>query len=316
VETTYFTAVGEQKRQEHYAGILFGELHTREIRYMPMKGYCIRELYPQPAWRTSSDLELLCDEEKRAEIGEILLSYGFHQGKQTETDDVWVLDHVIITLHTRFAEADGRLADYFSDIWSRLYTTDGVEYHMTDEDYCIYILSQLSYYLWSGRLSIRTILDFYIYRHARPQLDRTYLEEQLQKLGLLRFALAMEELCEVWFGGGEQTNDTMLLGSFIASNSAYGEGATGEGKKLDPHGIFPPYYVMKRRYGVLKYCPFLLPVMWVVRWFAMLFSVRREEIKQETRRPSDKRTEKIRERVEQITGLAAPTSAAHAKPTP
>ncbi len=302
IETIYFTAVGDHIRQEHYARALFEELHRREIRYMPMRGWCMRALYPEPTWRTSGDLELLCDAEKLEELGEILSGYGFHCVAVTETEAVWALDHVRIILHTALIPISEAVTAYFGDAWERFLTDDGVEYRMTDEDYCLYILTQLSYLMVIDRISIRMILDLYVYRNAKPNLDRGKLEAELEKLGILRFAHAIEALCEVWFGGAEQTDDLMLLGSYIASNSAYTADAD-DSKKRRIYVIFPPYHVMKRRYPVLRLCPVLLPVFWAVRGFACIFSRHRDKIRREGGREATLRSVKTRERVCSITGL-------------
>ena len=306
VETLYFGAVGEQMRQEHYATELFAELQKQGIRYMPMRGYLMRELYPNPAWRTSSDLELLCDQENREVIGQILAEYGFSRVSLREDTDVWALDHVVITVHTRIVTPDDPLAGYFSNVWSRLVSEDGVVYRMTDEDYCIYILSQMSRYIYYGRMSVRQILDLYIYRHAKEGLDRTYVEAELQKLGILQFTHKVEELCEVWFGDGEQTNDTMTIGSFIAASSAYGMTAC-EPIKLNP--VFPSFKIMKRWYRILRPLPVLLPFMWVWRWVGMLFCPSIDRRRRESLRSADDRSAKMLSHVEEILGLASPQTA-------
>ncbi len=305
VETLYFGSVGEQMRQEHYATELFTALGERGIRYMPMKGYLMRELYPNHAWRTSSDLEILCDQENRETVGQILAEYGFSRTSLRPYTDVWALDHVVITIHTRIADEKDPLAVYFSCVWDKLVTDDGIVYRMTDEDYCIYILYQMSKYIYYGRISIRQILDLYIYRHAKTELNRSYVEKELEKLGILKFTLGVEGLCEVWFGEGEQTNDTMALGSFIAANSAYGIAACTPVKF---NVVFPSFKIMKYWYRILRPLPFLLPFMWVWRWVGMLFCPSFDRKRRAALRTVDDRSAKMLSRVEEILGLASPGS--------
>jgi hypothetical protein len=303
VETIHFGATGEQMRQEHYATELFTALRQRGIRYMPMKGYLMRELYPNPAWRTSSDLEILCDEEHRGDVGQILAGYGFSRISLRPHTDVWALDHVVITIHTRIAEEKDPLGAYFSSVWEKLETDDGILYRMTDEDYCIYILHQMSKYIYLGRISIRQILDLYIYRHAKVDLNRAYVEAALEELGILKFTLGIERLCEVWFGDEEQTNDTMTLGSFIAANSAYGIAACTPVKF---NIVFPSFKIMKYWYRILRPLPFLLPFVWVWRWGGMIFCPSFDRKRRAALRTADGRSAKMLAHVEEILGLASP----------
>ena len=97
VEAAYFAAVGAQVRQDHFAGELFAALRARELPYMPLKGYCLRELYPEPNWRMAQDLDILVSEEAREEIDAVLTPLGFSR-ERGEKGDRYTLDRVRVSV--------------------------------------------------------------------------------------------------------------------------------------------------------------------------------------------------------------------------
>ena len=301
VETLYFSTVGEQVRQEYYTKELFDALEKAEIEYMPLKGYHMRALYPQPTWRTSSDLELLLPTERQEEVEQILVRFGFSLTEEDEAKRLWVLDHVRVTLHSRIPTGQT-----FEDLRPRLTEVEGHQLGMTDEDYCLQMLFVMSHLLFHGRISVRMVLDLYIYRHAKPELDRARVEAALSEMGLLQFTAIMEHLCEVWFGDEPQCDETMLVGSYIAASNAYGVDEKTPAQMVQRYMVFPPYAEMKREFPVLRPCPFLLPFLWVARCFRLIFAPKRKERKElllAARQQAEARSAKMEERVREITGL-------------
>ncbi len=296
IETAYFTAVGEQSRQEHYATLLFSILKEREIRYLPMAGFVLRGLYPQPTWRNSSDLDIAVSEEHRREVGEILDGLSFTETMTCEAYDFYALDHVAIRVHSAPDES----------FWESITTHDGNEYHYTDEDFYLELLSMMKRRMLGGTCGVRTILDLYIYRYAKPGMNREKIEEKLRALDLVVLEESMVQLSETWFGGMEMTDDIMLLGSYIAAL-----GTLQDQQEEDSRGcwrtVFPRYRVMKRRYPVLNRAKVLLPFMWVARWLSLLFSRGHDRYTEELNQNTTERSIEMEKRVMEIVGLQKTT---------
>ena len=56
---------------------ILAECDKRGIRYMPLKGVIMKELYPYIGLRQMSDNDILIDEENRAELRDIMVSRGY-----------------------------------------------------------------------------------------------------------------------------------------------------------------------------------------------------------------------------------------------
>ncbi len=293
IENSYFTAVGEQSRQEHYAEILFAALKERGIRYLPMTGYVMRRFYPQPTWRISSDLDVTIEGDRFFEVGDMLDALGFTRVEDKKEYDTYVLDHVIIRLYQENDEA----------LWGNLLTEDGCEFRFGDEDYYVRILEFLRRRFTDGTCGMRAILDLYMYRMAKPHVAAADLSERIEAQGLTRFADCLVQLVEIWFGDAEMTDDMMLLGSYIAASGTLEDIEGIEKREHLWRRIFPRYRTMKRRYPFLGRAKFLLPVMWVVRWFHLLFSRGHDRHAELLRENTTVRSRRMRERVMELVGI-------------
>lgn len=137
--------------------------------------------------------------------------------------------------------------------------------------------------------------DLWVYKRNYPNMDMQYVEKELKKLRLLEFYKNIMRLVSVWFEESQEDEMTAFITDFIFKSGSWGisenhilsaevknaqaAGTTEDGKKktlLDT--VFPNAEALSQRYSILKKTPWLLPIMWAVRWGeAILF--RREDIK-------------------------------------
>ncbi len=287
----FLSNVAQQMAQEYYATEIFSRLKADKISYMPMKGYILRNLYPKPEVRTSCDIDFFYDDTKKQDVEKHLTELGFEQKADSNNHGEWQKDEITVENHHALAENNDVYRAYYQDIWSRLKTTDGVEFSFTDEDYYIYLLVHAAKHFSHGGFGVRTVLDFYVYRTAK-KLNEEYLKAEFAKIKLAKFAAEMEKLANVWFGDGAADKNTEFLSEYIFKSGTYGltenntlmnsvskDGSANKAKRNFVWStVFPRYKNMKTVYPVLKKCPVLLPFMWIYRWFDVLIN-RRKNIK-------------------------------------
>lgn len=300
IESAYFMAVGGQVRQDHFNEILFRELTERGIPYMPLRGYCLRALYPQANWRVAQNLDLLVEAASLPAIEEILTGLGFHH-TATSSAELYELDRVAIRIQTALTTeklpvpAGGTYRD-------AIVTEDGTAYRFTPVAQYIAFFAHLRHSFVAGAgIGIRSVLDAYMCRASLTEPDLLAAHVWFAERGMTPFVQAIESLASAWFGAGESTNDLMLLGSYIAADGAVSAAIEEAALKQRPlRRLFPRYGAMKRRYPVLRYLPFLLPFFWIGRLFALPFSEKTAESVSATA----ERQEKMLARVREITGIA------------
>lgn len=105
----------------------------------------------------------------------------------------------------------------------RLLPADGSAYcrKMTDEDFYLFILAHTCKHYSRGGTGLRSLLDVYMFLCAHPDLDRAYLNAELDKLELTGFEEKLRRLSQKVFTGGTldkyEQNDLAYL---ISSGSA------------------------------------------------------------------------------------------------
>ena len=113
--------------------------------------------------------------------------------------------------------------EYFKDIQERLLPADGSAYcrKMTDEDFYLFILAHTCKHYSRGGTGLRSLLDVYMFLCAHPDLDRAYLNAELDKLELTGFEEKLRRLSQKVFTSGTldkyEQNDLAYL---ISSGSA------------------------------------------------------------------------------------------------
>ncbi len=290
IERLYYSTVSQQMQQEYFASKLLQELQQKSIPHMPLKGLLLRPLYPSPDLRLSCDIDFLYPIEHRQAVDGILSEMGFSCTKKWVHHDIYTMGHVTIEPHFALTDPNSVASTYYQGIWDRLVSVDGSAYRFTDEDFYIFMLYHMSKHFREGGVGVRAILDVFLYLDKHPNLNRVYIEEELQKLRIQKFGTSVVHLAHTWFGNEPATPDMDLLGDFVLNGGAYGSARSGaqihhtkqtKKGKVSPRRakrsylcakLFPPFAVMRCQYPSLSRLPFLLPFYYVIRWVAITLS--------------------------------------------
>ena len=162
--------------------------------YMPLKGSLLQFDYPQFGMRQMGDNDILCDPAKTEEIYRFMLESGYscelhNQGNHDEFIRQPVYNFEIH--RTLFKpETAPELAAYYADIHerSRKDPDNAFGYHLSQEDFYIYLTAHAYRHFVVSGIGIRNLMDVYVYLGKHQQeLDWTYLEQELTKLGAWDF---------------------------------------------------------------------------------------------------------------------------------
>lgn len=276
-------AVRDANQQYELERIL-AALEAFEIPAVPLKGFAIKRAYPQTSLRSMSDLDFLYDEGCAARLTACMQSVGATAERFDMDDtDIFVTETgLYLELHRSLAPDawNEASAAYLSQLLQNAAPMEGCQYvrRLSAEDQYLYmLLHTLKHFLYAGT-GIRSVLDVWALGRSAA-LDRQSLSRQFARLGIATFAAALEQLAGVWFGDGEPDDLTAQLGDYIAASGVYGneENKVHAGMLRANNGrrfgrlqyalrrFFLPYREMCHDYPVLRRCPPLLPVMWLIR---------------------------------------------------
>lgn len=284
-------------------------MDREHIWYLPLKGIVLKECYPSIGMRQMSDNDILFDADAWERVEKHMCSEGY------ETESVGKGNHDVyqkppvynFEMHRSLYGRgnDERWVEYYSDIKSRL-LSDQLEgsygYHMSDEDFYIYITSHAYKHYSGSGTGIRTLLDFYAYLNTKEEsLDFDYIQTECGKLGIMDFEKCNRRLCRKVFSSQQiydrvsfeqsLSADEMEMLKYYLSSGVYGtfermiENRIEKQKKTDGRGklskltyywhrVFPGMELYEN-YPLLVKHKFLIPAYWFYRIVRLLFSKKR-----------------------------------------
>ena len=219
---------------------LFQYMDAEHIWYMPLKGALLKELYPRQEMRQMADNDILFDAEYEAAVKDYFVREGYEViSYAKENNDVYEKEPVYnFEMHTSlFREAHNEVwAEYYKDIQSKLKKSDNhFQYSFTDEDFYIYFIVHAFKHFDGCGTGIRYFVDCYVYQNAK-NLDWSYIEGELDKLGVLAFEKTFRSISMKIFENGEAVSrlnreeNSMLCNSMFAGT--YGNLQSEIDKKL------------------------------------------------------------------------------------
>lgn len=247
------------------------------IHHIFLRGAVLKQDYPSPDMRSMSDLDLLVRAEDFQLVRRAMEPLG---GRLVHSDGghrTYVLPpDVVVEFHPGLIYAASPVGTAINPGWQYVRPGSGpYGLELTEEGFYLNLLCHLAYHFAKGGTGVRSVLDVWVYRHRHaPQPDRTFVEEELDRAGLLDFARRIEALSEAWFGAGEMTPELAELGDYILTSGAYGTEKrsalnaacfSGGGKSAILNRAFYPRAEMEHRFPWLKGRPFLLPAAWCLR---------------------------------------------------
>ncbi len=274
------------ERQSAEVKRLIDAFDAAEIDYMPLKGTRMRGLYPKPEMRKMGDADILIKDTQYEKIRILMPELSYSQGYVSDHEYAWDKNTLHVELHKRLIPSYNKdYYAYFGDGWQlgKIKSEKGTCYSMTDEDEMIYLFTHFAKHYRDAGIGVRHLVDLWVYRINHPELDESYICEELKKLQLCEFYENILKTLEVWFNGRESDDKTDFITEVIFTSGEFGRSEAGMASaalkemkdgssalevkvKRIGGAIFVRYDLMKDIYPVLKKAPVLLPVMWVVHF--------------------------------------------------
>ena len=216
-------------------------LEQNGIWYLPLKGSVIKELYPNPEMREMNDNDILIDQNGRDQAKEFMLSRGYaiKPNDKGVIDDKGNSDEFIkdpffyFELHKFLIEErySPKQYDYFLSIKDRLIKDTDKEYgyHMSDEDFYLYMICHAHKHFSRNGMGIRFLMDEYVFLKEKGEtLDNDYINEKIREFGLEQFDADLRKVSKMAFDEDEECLEESLSDSEKALyDSCLGAGVFG-----------------------------------------------------------------------------------------
>lgn len=261
-------------------GVIFDAFAKQGIRYVPLKGLLLADLYPAKELREFADNDILIDACNAEKAREIFASMGYDENLSVVHDAYHKEPLYNFEIHKGLFPETSQAHAFFKDIMSRVVPFEGSTYEcrLSDEDFYLHIVAHFYKHFTNGGSGLRSLTDLWLLNRSYRERGIHIDESKLKKLGMLGFAEEMSNLAELLFTSPDKlTYDDI---SYVMTSGTYGtmthsiqNGMRKNGKlRFILSRLFPPIGTMKQLFPVLSKVPVLLPFCWIVRLFMRLFS--------------------------------------------
>ncbi len=274
---------------------IYKELEGHKIWYMPLKGIVLKDYYPLIGMREMCDNDILYNVTRSYDVNKIMLSLGF-QGTNTHTGHDMVFHKKPVCnfeMHyALFSESlDDRFRKYYSNIFSKLQSVVGkrYEYRFSDEDFYIYMTAHEYKHFNQGGTGLRSLVDAYVFlNHFSEKLDMTYIEGELDKLGIQEYEHKRRQLVfDIFDKGRINTEQKTLLDYYIFSGT-YGNIENSVKNSTDKSvlskikyiskRVFLPLSLIKNAYPFFYKHKYLIPFLFIYRLYLVVTKSRKKVV--------------------------------------
>lgn len=261
-------------------------LENAKIPFIPLKGSVLRNHYPEPWMRTSSDIDVLVKPENLEAAAAVLVEkLGYLEGKKDEHDiPMRSKSGLLLELHYDTMEerhAVGKRYEMLAQIWDYAAPKEKGSYHyyLRDDMFYFFHIAHMAKHFEMGGCGIRTFMDLWIMGN-RMEYDPEKRAQILEDGNLTAFASASEALTACWFENmpldeltGQMEQFVLWGGVFgnLQNRAIVGQAKEGGKRRYLLRRIFLPYSTMCKVYPVLQKHKWLTPIYHPVRWFQMIF---------------------------------------------
>ena len=254
------------------------------IAYIPLKGSVLRDLYPEPWMRTSSDIDVLIRKEDLEEAIKVLESRTSFKFLKRDVHDVhFVNQYVHLELHYSFDYSVNKNNSELPDPWANaLPSNDSNRYSFTPEyDYFYNVFHSALNFIQNGGIGIRPLLDIYVLK-TRSIFDEDKVKKLCSDVGILGFYIQCSKLIDVWFNGDAHDEMSRSLEEIVINGGVFGtqhlrlvkNKRNDSSKNYIGSRIFKTSDEIKYFFPKSRKYPILIPYYQVVRWIRLLKSKR------------------------------------------
>lgn len=280
LQPAYFAALRKAMSQTYEGNLVLESLSHSGLECIALKGWELKNLYPNPNMRQMSDIDILVRPFEYDSIKEIMRRLGFEYGRKSSwKHDSFRKDRVHIEMHKRLTDDSKSIRQWETEMWERSVTDHEHIYKMSIEDFYIYHFIHLYNDFLNGSLGLRRIIDTWVLL-KQPKNDE-FITDKLNQFGLSTFHDRIAKLSKVLMGEEETDENSEIIMNHAFTVGIYGDGKsykTGRIVSMSRTGnirsgkfkswvsaIFLPIDRMKAQFPMLEKRPILLPYYWIKR---------------------------------------------------
>lgn len=287
------------------------------IDFLPLKGSIIRTYYPDPAYRSMADLDILVHKSDFKKARKIILKLGYEKNYHNEEaahDSFMKKPFMEVELHRKLVLNNAITYNYLIKTLDRTYKKDNHELALSDNDFYIYIIIHSAKHFSAGGTGIRILFDLHYMYQNKLDLDFEYIKNTLKEFEYDTYEEILRSIATKLFNSEELNNEELDVLEFLMTSGTYGTVYNGILTDLDEANnenknkylfkrLFPPLKTMKQRNPILRKLPFLLPFFWFTRLIKGLFHFKEHNSERKQVDKVDEEALNKQKRIKEITKM-------------
>lgn len=266
-----------------------------DIPYIPLKGICMKNLYPKPELRRMGDIDIYVDEKNIEKVEHIMSELQFEPCGRTDYDYKFKnVNDILIEIHTSIVSRESEFYDYYQNPWRLCKKDEKVIVHtLNEEEMYIYLFLHFMKHYRGGGIGINHIVDLWIYKKVVPHLDEDYINSKIEQFGLMTFYDNTLRMTGCLFGNRQEDAIVSEMVEFVVNSGSYGTKETHQAAvviknernskskarlKTMLEKIILPREKMEYKYPILKKRPYLLFFCRCHRLFRRVFFMQDKEL--------------------------------------
>lgn len=287
-----YTLIDSGEKEE--AQIFIKELlESSNIDYIFIKGAVLKNYYPVPELRTSSDTDVIIRHTDMEKVRSIIAKKATDISDNNSNVITALYNNQHIEIHSE-RDSDHPYFDGIFDMCEK----DGNKYIISDELHLIYVLCHMIKHFKMCGAGIKMFMDIDVLLRRLGSFDYKSFIDKCSQLNIDVFASACFSLCRKWFDtpickDADLSADKKVIALFeeeILNSGNFGFNVRdlgnyyiNKGTKLNQKNsfitkiramaalFFPKKEYLMRQYKYARKCPFLLPIAWANRIAAAVF---------------------------------------------
>ena len=249
------------------------------IDYLPLKGAIIREYYPQPWLRTSSDIDILVCQEQLEQAIALLIEKKAYKVQRKNYHDIVLYspNGVRLELHFSILEYDKKIDPVLEQVWQYAIPVQGTlhRYEMQPEYFMFHLVAHMYYHFVHGGCGIRFFGDLWLLKQ-NIKYDEKKLKTLCETCGLNIFLDYIWKMLVIWFEEEKHDEVTIAMERYVITGGLYGnEESKVIVSKLDTESrisyiwkrLFVPSNTLENLYPKLKKRIYLYPYYSIKRFW-------------------------------------------------
>lgn len=301
LKCNFLESISISIKQEFLMEQVISKLNEDKINHILIKGYVLRNYYPNKEARSFGDVDIYIDKDNLEKCNNSLIGLGFEYVSEKYEKYVSTYKKGLLYIEVHTSLIGGKLfndfnyKDYFKKTVMRKVNLYGYTYELSKEDHLIYLILHMAKHFYISGVGIRMILDIVVYfQKFKSEIDINYLRKELEYIRLDKFADIIFLICNNYFNLDIKCSKINInyiedIMDYIVEHGVFGFDCKdvlsvefnkdNDGKlKLLFKKIFPDVETLSRRFIWFKNGKtYMLPYAWIRRWAYFLLNKEKRE---------------------------------------